>query len=86
FGVGLDDGALCVTRTADWKYVHFAGLPPVLYDRRRDPAEMHNVAGNPAHAPLLAEAAQRTLSWRLRHADRTLTHLCASPDGLVERR
>ncbi|MBN8927090.1 MAG: sulfatase [Rhodospirillales bacterium 69-11] len=85
-GLGLDDGALCVTRTADWKYVHFAGLPPVLYDRRRDPAEMHNVAGDPAHAPLLAEAAQRTLSWRLRHADRTLTHLCASPDGLVERR
>jgi arylsulfatase A-like enzyme len=84
-GLGLDEAALCVTRTADWKYVHFADLPPILYDRRRDPEEMHNVAADPAYAPLLAEAAQRTLSWRLRHADRTLTHLCASPGGLVDR-
>ncbi len=84
-GLGLDQAALCVTRTADWKYVHFAALPPVLYDLRADPDEMRNVAGDPAYRHLLAEAAQRTLSWRLAHADRTLTHLCASPSGLVDR-
>ena len=35
---------------------------------------------------LLAEAQARMLSWRMRHADRTLTHLCATPAGLVDRR
>ena len=69
-GLTLDGAGLCVTRTADWKYVHFSDLPPVLYDRRRDPGEMQNIASDPARAGLLAEAAQRTLSWRLRHADR----------------
>jgi arylsulfatase A-like enzyme len=73
-------------RTEAWKYVHFAALPPVLYDLRRDPDETHNVAGDPLYAGLLTEAAQRMLSWRMRHADRTLTYLCATPKGLADRR
>ncbi len=84
-GLGLDEASLAVTRTAAWKYVHFATLPPVLYDLRADPGEMRNVAGDPAYAGLLAHAAGRMLSWRLKHADRTLTHLCATPNGLVDR-
>jgi hypothetical protein len=66
--------------------VHFAALPPVLYDLRQDPHETRNVASDPAYAPLLSEAAGRMLSWRMRHADRTLTHLCATQAGLVDRR
>jgi hypothetical protein len=58
----------------------------VLYDLRQDPHETHNVAANPAYAMLLAEAARRMLAWRMRHADRTLTHLCATPAGLADRR
>jgi arylsulfatase A-like enzyme len=85
FGLAIDEAAMCAMRTEDWKYVHFAALPPVLYDLRRDPHEMHNVAGDPAYAALRADAASRMLSWRMRHADRTLTHLCASPEGLVDR-
>lgn len=86
FGLEVDQAAMCAMRTQDWKYVHFAALPPVLYDLRRDPGETHNVAGDPAYASLLTEAASRMLSWRMRHADRTLTHLCATPEGLVDRR
>jgi arylsulfatase A-like enzyme len=77
---------MCAMRTEDWKYVHFAALPPVLYDLRRDPNETHNVAGDPAYATLRTEAAGRMLTWRMWHADRTLTHLCATPEGLVDRR
>jgi len=84
-GLPLDGASLCVTRTEAWKYVHCASLPPLLYDRRRDPHEMRNVAGDPAYAGLLAEAAQRTLSWRMLHAERTLTHFSASRRGLVDR-
>ena len=85
-GLGVDEAALCGMRTKDWKYVSFAALPPVLYDLTRDPEETVNVAADPAHAGTLLEAASRMLAWRMRHADRTLTHLCASPGGLVDRR
>ena len=34
---GVDEAAMCAMRTAEWKYVHFAALPPVLYDLRADP-------------------------------------------------
>jgi arylsulfatase A-like enzyme len=86
FGLDVDQAAMCAMRTADWKYVHFAALPPVLYDLRNDPQETRNVAADPAYAALLSDAAGRMLSWRMRHADRTLTHLCATPAGLADRR
>jgi arylsulfatase A-like enzyme len=86
FGLAVDDAAMCAMRTDDWKYVHFTALPPVLYDLQTDPHETRNVAGDPNYAPLLTEAAGRMLSWRMRHADRTLTHFCATPHGLADRR
>ena len=86
FGLEIDQAAMCAMRTDVWKYVHFAALPPVLYDLRRDPGETRNVAADPAYAGLLAEATGRMLSWRMRHSDRTLTHLCATPAGLMDRR
>jgi arylsulfatase A-like enzyme len=85
-GLELDQAGMCAMRTQDWKYVHFTALPPVLYDLRRDPHETRNVAGDPDYAGLLTEAASRMLSWRMRHADRTLTHFCATPAGLLDRR
>jgi arylsulfatase A-like enzyme len=72
-------------RTDNWKYVHFTGLPPVLYDLANDPDELHNVAAEPAYRTLLAGAAQQMLSWRIAHADIAMTRLCASPAGLVQR-
>lgn len=85
-GLDAEGAAMAAMRTAEWKYVHFAGgLPPVLYDLRADPEEMRNLAGDPAHAALLTEARGRMLDWRLRHADRTLTHLSATPGGLADR-
>jgi len=84
-GLDLDRASLCVTRTSNWKYVHFADLPPILYDRTHDPGEFRNVAGNPAYTALLAEAAQHMLSWRMAHAERTLTHLSTTRDGLMDR-
>jgi arylsulfatase A-like enzyme len=78
-------GPMVAMRTEQWKYVHFTGLPPVLYDLAVDPLEMKNVAAEPAYRGLLAEAAQRMLSWRIAHTDIAMTRLCASPAGLVQR-
>jgi arylsulfatase A-like enzyme len=85
-GLDIDRAALCALRTNDWKYVHFNALPPILYDLRKDPGETRNIASDPAYAGVLAEATSQMLDWRMTHADRTLTHLCATPDGLVDRR
>lgn len=62
-----------VVRTERLKYVHFAGLPPVLFDLESDPDERLNRAGDPAFAQLRLEGAERLLNWRQQNEDNTLT-------------
>ena len=85
FGLSVADGAMCAMRTDAWKYVSFAGLPPLLYDLRADPNESRNVAEHPDYAPLRLAAAERMLRWRMQHADKGLTGFGATPAGLVGR-
>jgi arylsulfatase A-like enzyme len=84
-GLGMDECSLCVVQDARWKYVHFAALPPLLFDLAADPHQFRNLAADPAHAAIVRDYAQKALSWRLRHADRTLTHFRATPGGLEQR-
>jgi arylsulfatase A-like enzyme len=84
-GVTMDDCSLCVVSDAEWKYVHFTALPPLLFNLRNDPDQLRNLALDPKHQSIVAEYAQRALSWRLRHADKTLTHYRAGPNGLESR-
>lgn len=84
-GVGMDESSLCVIQDARWKYVHFAALPPLLFDLQADPHQLHDLAAEPSHAATVRDCAQRMLSWRMRHADRTLTHFRSTPAGLDNR-
>jgi len=84
-GLDRDAASLCVVQDADYKYVHFAALPPLFFDLNTDPHQLRNLAGDPTVAELVRDYAQRALSWRLRHADRTLTHFRATPGGLEDR-
>lgn len=84
-GIPMDESALCVVQDAEWKYVHFAALPPLFFDLRRDPHCFENLADSPDHAALVKAYAQKALSKRMRHAERTLTHFRATPQGLEER-
>ena len=84
-GIGMDESSLCVIQDARWKYVHFAALPPLLFDMTVDPHQFINLAADPGHAGIVRDMAQRMLSWRMRHADRTLTHYRSSPRGLETR-
>ena len=84
-GLTMDTSSLCVVQDAAWKYVHFAALPPLLFDLKADPQQFRNLAAEPSHAATLAAYAQKALSLRLRHADRTLTHFRATPQGLETR-
>jgi hypothetical protein len=57
----------------------------LFFDLRNDPHQFENRAADPALAPRIRDYAQRLLSHRLRHAERTLTHFRATPHGLEER-
>lgn len=46
-------------RWQDWKYVHYVGHAPQLFDLATDPDELHDRAGDPACAAALAEGARR---------------------------
>ncbi len=85
-GTPPEAGPMAALRTKDWKYVHLPGFSPVLYDLRADPGETRNVAAEPAYAPLLLEATQRLLSFRMSFAAVDHTHRVATPTGQVARR
>ncbi|MFZ4584920.1 MAG: alkaline phosphatase family protein [Acidimicrobiia bacterium] len=83
FGITMEECAIAVIRDRHGKYVHFAAQEPIFFDLDADPEQLHNVAHT---SPKTLEYAQRMLSWRLRHADRTLTGTILTGVGPVTRR
>jgi arylsulfatase A-like enzyme len=83
--IGLDECSLAVLRSRRFKYIHFTALPPLFFDLEADPDELRNLASDDAHAPLALGYAQKLLSHRMAHAERTLTGMQLTAKGLVER-
>ena len=93
---GLDGGAVLgltpdqCTANIIWdrryKYVHFTDLPALFFDLVSDPHEFHNLAGDPTSHGLVLEYAQKMLSWRMNHDERTLANTRLGPDGIIENR
>jgi choline-sulfatase len=52
--------ATYMVRDERYKYVHYVGYPPQLFDLIADPLETRDLAGDPSHAEALA-AGERTL-------------------------
>jgi arylsulfatase A-like enzyme len=84
-GLDSEQCSLAVIRDERYKYVHFAGLPPLFFDLAADPDELDDRASDPAYLPLVLTYAQKLLSWRMRHEERTLSHLHLGPGGMVSR-
>jgi len=84
-GLASEECSLAVIRDERYKYVHFAALPALFFDLVRDPDELSDRASDPAYRPLVLEFAQKLLSWRMRHEERTLSHLHLGPGGIVDR-
>lgn len=84
-GLTMDTSTLGVIQDENWKYVHFTALPPLLFDLKNDPHQLVNLAEREDHAAVVRDYAQKALSWRMFHADRTLTHYRATPHGLEVR-
>ena len=84
-GLTSDQCVLTAIRGARYKYVHFAALPPLFFDLQEDPWEFRNLADDPDHRDLVLDYAQRMLSWRMLHDERTLTRTELTAEGPVAR-
>jgi len=85
-GLASDQCALNVVRGERYKYVHFAALPPLFYDLQEDPYETRNLADEPGYRERVMEHAQKLLSWRMTHDERTLTGYELTVKGAVHRK
>ncbi|MDK4733320.1 alkaline phosphatase family protein [Rhizobium sp. CNPSo 3490] len=86
FGLGPNQCNLAVIRDDRFKYVHFAALPPLLFDLCNDPMELDDVATDPAYAAIRLEYAEKLLSLRARHLDQTLAYTELTEKGPVTHR
>jgi arylsulfatase A-like enzyme len=87
-GMTSDECTMDVLRTERWHYVHLATdeMPDLLFDLDDDPHLTVDRADDPAYAAALAECRGELLSWRMRHAERTLANMLVTPQGLIDRR
>jgi arylsulfatase A-like enzyme len=85
-GIASEACAFSVIRDEHYKYVHFADLPPLLFDLQKDPDELHNRAADPTYMARVLEYAQKMMSWRILNDERTLTHIIIGPNGVVAQR
>jgi arylsulfatase A-like enzyme len=84
-GITSDQCCYAAIRDGRYKYIHFAALPPLLFDMEADPDETTNLAAEPAMQGVMLAYAQKMLDWRLTHAERTLTNMKLTPEGVVSR-
>ena len=84
-GLTSDQCSYAVIRDQHYKYVHFAALPPLLFDMRADPHETTNLAEAPAMQHVVLRYAQRMLNWRLTSADRAMSNMALTSRGLISR-
>lgn len=74
---------LSVMRGKQYKYVHFAGLPSLLFDLQQDPQETRNLALEPDYDPIRLQCAEQLLTWRAEHLDQSLALSQLTENGLV---
>ncbi len=79
-GLSHDECSLLVYRDDSFKYVHFVSLPPLLFDLRNDPNEMHNLAEEPDYQAVVLDYTQKMLSWRMKNEFGALDHFVVSDD------
>jgi len=84
FGLPPQACNLSVMRSERYKYVHFAALPPLLFDLLEDPHETRNLAEEPDYQSIVRACAEDLLSWRAQHLDQSLALSRITPTGWVD--
>ena len=62
-GVSASAARATMVRTERWKYVHFQGFGPQLFDLQEDPGEFHDLGGDPVRAGIRREMHSRLFDW-----------------------
>lgn len=85
-GIDFDRSSLNVIRDEHYKYVYFAAMPDILFDLKKDPDELHNLAKDPKYTAIVLKYAQKILSWRMENDERTLTYMMmVKSKGVIKR-
>lgn len=59
----VDGCQMTMLRTEDWKYVHYEGLPPQLFDLRQDPQELEDLGRSDGHAAVREQLQGLLFDW-----------------------
>ena len=70
-----------MVRTGEWKYVHWEGFRPQLFDLARDPLEQNDLGADPAFDAVRSRLRERVFDWLAASKRRTTVD-----DVLVEAR
>jgi arylsulfatase A-like enzyme len=60
---GPADSRAYMVRTDQWKYIHYEGFAPQLFDLDADPGELMDLGASPDHAALRADLHERLFEW-----------------------
>lgn len=83
FGLASQACNLSVSRSAEYKYVHCAGLPPLLFNLQEDPEECNNIVDEPEALSIRQAFAEELLAWRAQHLDQSTAMSRVSSEGVV---
>jgi arylsulfatase A-like enzyme len=62
-GRGVGECRAMMVRTAEWKFVHWEGFRPQLFDLARDPYELRDLGADPAHDAVRIRMRERLFDW-----------------------
>ncbi len=82
FGIASQACNLSVSRSVDYKYVHCAQMPPLLFDLKQDPHECENVVDDANYQSIRQVCAEELLSWRAQHLDQSMAMSRVTADGV----
>ncbi len=81
------DARAFMVRTAAWKYIHYEGFRPQLFDLNADSQELHDLGMSDGHANVRAELHERLFTWlRQRRTRSTVTEEMAAQRTASSRR
>ena len=80
-GRGVRECRAFMVRTQEWKYVHWEGFRPQLFDLVGDPRELNDLGADPGHDAIRARMRDRLFDWLA-----TLQRRTTVTDALVEAR
>jgi len=63
-GRGVNDARAEMVATQRWKYIHYQGYAPQLFDLQEDPDELRDLGREPSTARIQREMLDRLIEWR----------------------